>query len=215
MTDTARDLVIVGAGGHGRELASVVASNNQVEPHWNLLGFVDDGSPDLERLARIDVTFLGTLSWLIEHPGAYAVGIGSPPTRRSLSQQLGAAGCTAATIVSPYVRLGLDVRLGDGVVIYDNSVLTTNVTIGRHTHINVGCSVQHDSTIGEFVQMSPGVFVNGDVTISNDVFLGTGAIVTRGVTIGDSARIGAGAVVLDDVAPDTLVVGAPARPVHG
>ena len=43
------------------------------------------------------------------------------------------------------------------------------------------------------------------------MFLGTGAIVTPGITIGDNAVIGAGAVVVNDVAPDALVKGVPAR----
>ena len=99
----------------------------------------------------------------------------------------------------------------NGVVVFDRCTLTTNVEIGAHTHLNVGCAVQHDSTVGSFVQMSPGVLVNGDCVIGDDVFLGTGAIVTRGCTIGDGARVGAGSVVLDDVPPGAFAFGTPAQ----
>jgi serine O-acetyltransferase len=45
------------------------------------------------------------------------------------------------------------------------------------------------------------------------IFVGCGARIVGPVSIGDGARIGANAVVLNDVPPDTTVVGIPARPV--
>lgn len=211
---TRRGIVIVGAGGHGRELFD--AARHTV----SILGFVDDAFANgsdpgaertvSERVARLGAAALGPLSWLEEHPGDYALGIGTSAVRRELVERFAATGCCAVGVTHPGATVGSDVRLGEGVVIYDRTTLTTNVGIGDHTHLNVGCAVQHDTVVGSFVQVSPGVFINGDCHIGHDVFLGTGAVVTRGCTVGDGARIGAGAVVLDDVAPGDTVVGIPA-----
>jgi sugar O-acyltransferase (sialic acid O-acetyltransferase NeuD family) len=206
------DLVIVGAGGHGREAYGAVESVNATRPTWNVLGFVDDAPSHIDRVERLGVHVLGDLGWLADHPSAYVLAIGDPTVRARVAHRLEAAGCTPTVVVHPGATIGLDVRLDDGVLIYDRCTVTTNVTIGRHTHLNVGCAVQHDSTLGEFCQLSPGTFVNGDCTLGDTVFCGTGAIVTRGTSIGDRARIGAGAVVLDGVGPDLTVHGAPARP---
>lgn len=206
---TAR-LVIVGCGGHGRELLATVRAVNDVEPTWDVVGFVDDRPEHLDRLDRLGARVLGPIEWLEDNPGHYALGIGSATTREAISERLDAAGCAATTIVHPGARVGPDVEMGEGVVVYDRTTLTTNVRIGRHTHLNVACAVQHDSTVGDFVQMSPGVLVNGDCRLGNRVFLGSGAIVTRGCQVGSDARIGAGAVVLRDVPPGTTAVGVPA-----
>lgn len=206
------DLVIVGAGGHGRELFDTIAAINSVEPTWNVLGFADDDPQHDDRLTRLDTEVLGDVDWLEQAAHPFALGIGTASVRRALSLRLTSAGSAPRRFVHPGAHLGSDVRLGDGVVVFDRTTITTNVEIGAHTHLNVGCAVQHDTVIGDFVQMSPGVFVNGDCLIGSDVFLGTGAIVTRGRTVGAGARIGAGAVVLDDVEPGVTVVGAPARP---
>ena len=214
MTATQRDLVIVGGGGHGRELFATVAAVNEATPTWRVLGVVDDGTVDHARLDRLGLTLLGDIAWLTDHPTPYALGVGTPAARDRLSRRLEEAGMEAATIVHPGARIGPDVRLGHGVVVYDRCTVTTNVDIGAHTHLNVGCAVQHDSVVGALVQFSPGVMVNGDCVIDDGVFLGTGAIVTRGCTVGRDARIGAGAVVLDDVAPGSTAVGVPARPVR-
>ena len=55
----------------------------------------------------------------------------------------------------------------------------------------------------------------GDVTIGNDVWIGDFVTILSGVTIGDGAVIGAGSVVTKDVAPYTIVGGAPAKFIKG
>lgn len=52
------------------------------------------------------------------------------------------------------------------------------------------------------------------VTICDGAFIGIGSVILMGVTVGEHAFVAANAVVLDDVAPFTLVVGNPARPVR-
>ena len=202
------EIVIVGAGGHGREIAGVV---NRLGKDWTVRGFVDDGPVRAERLARLGHAALGPLSWLDDHPATCVLGIGSASARRTLAERFHSAGCAFATVVAPTAAIGADNDLGVGVVVLDQSTITTNVVIGDHTHLNVACAVQHDTVVGSFVQFSPGVLVNGDCTIGDGVFLGSGAVVTRGTRIGDGATVGAGAVVLQDVSAGAVVYGIPAR----
>lgn len=204
-------VVIVGSGGHGREVLDVLRALEGTPSARPVEGFVDDDPSHLDRLERLGVALLGDLDHLAHLGGDYVLGIGTSATRRRVVERLGDA-CTPIGIVHPGASIGSDCRIGQGVVVFERSVVTTNVTIGDHTHLNVGCAVQHDSVVGSFVQFSPGVLVNGDCDIGDDVFLGSGAIVTRGVTVGSGARVGAGAVVLSDVAPGRTVIGVPARP---
>ena len=60
------ELVIVGAGGHGRETLDIVEAINAAEPTWTFQGFVDDGEINEERLRRRVVANLGTTDTLTD-----------------------------------------------------------------------------------------------------------------------------------------------------
>ncbi len=106
-------------------------------------------------------------------------------------------------------------EIAAGSVICAGSILTTNVAIGEHVHVNVGCTISHDVFIGDFSTLSPGVHVSGHVHIGRDVFIGTGANIINGsangpIVIGDGAVIAAGACVTKSVEPGALMAGVPA-----
>jgi sugar O-acyltransferase (sialic acid O-acetyltransferase NeuD family) len=206
-----RDLVIVGAGGHGRELLDIIEAINSVEATFRFLGFIDDGSPDLERLARRNASHLGTLDTIGTYGAEYVVGIGDGEARRQVVSVADAAGCEAATLIHPAASCGGDVVLGPGVVLAAGARVTTNVRLGAHTHLNINSVVSHDCAVDAFVTLSPGALVNGSVRIGEGAFLGTAAVITPGRSVGSWSKVGAGAVVVDDVRSGATVVGVPAR----
>jgi sugar O-acyltransferase (sialic acid O-acetyltransferase NeuD family) len=214
-TEVPKRLVVVGAGGHGRETLDVAERAG-----FEVIGVVSADQPEDTLLARRGSRWLGGIDALITLGGrggadfgsvSYVLGIGDPAIRQRLDGELASASIPAATLVHPWANLGADVYLDDGVILAAGSHVTTNVVLGRHTHLNIGAIVSHDCRIGNWVSLSPGVAVNGNVTIGDGVFLGTGSVVTPGCTIGEGAVIGAGAVVTGDVPAGVTAVGTPAR----
>lgn len=221
---SARDLIIVGAGGHGREVFGLVEAVNEAasEKLWNVIGFADDSAPEGElaaRLMRLDawvVCSIDGLARVSSEAVTAVVAVGDAALRRELTARVTEQGIAVApALVHPATSIGLDVRLADGVVVAAGSQLTTNVDIGFGSQINVGCSVSHDVTIDQFVTLSPGCRLTGGVSVGEGAFFGVGAVVGPGVSIGAGARVGAGSVVLHDVAAGATVHGAPARPSSG
>lgn len=203
-------LVIIGAGGHGRETLDIVEARNDHEPTYDFVGFCAAGV-DQELIDRRGAELLGDLDVVRELDAAYVIGIGTSEVRRDIDTELRATDRDAVVLVHPAASTGSDLRIAPGVILAAGSRLTTNVELGRHTHLNVNAVVSHDCVVGDYVTLSPGVLINGNVTLGEGVFLGTGAIVLPGRTIGPWARIGAGAVVTEDVPPGRTVVGVPAR----
>ncbi|MGH7625559.1 MAG: hypothetical protein ACREOJ_09600 [Gemmatimonadaceae bacterium] len=108
------------------------------------------------------------------------------------------------------------VELGEGTIVCAGCILTVNIAIGRHVHLNLDCTIGHDAVLEDFVTLAPGVHVSGCVKIERGAYLGTGAVVINGtqvrpLVVGAGAIVGAGAVVTKNVSPGVTVVGVPAR----
>lgn len=100
------------------------------------------------------------------------------------------------------VRIEVDGDIGDGVLIANRAAI-----IGRRDHDMsvVGVPITTSPWVGDTPALSAAT------TIGSDVWIGFGAILLSGVAVGDSSVIAAGAVVTQDVPPNTIVAGNPAR----
>lgn len=207
-----KNLLVVGAGGHARELLWLASRvHGQTRP---IRVAVDSGWEAPQELAGIPVESLDAIEG--ELIGVdYVIAIGDSRARKRIADRLDAIGAKAAVLIDPSAQLSERVLVGAGSVICAGSVLTCDITLGRHVHINAGCLVHHDARIGDFATLSPGVRVAGHVEIGAQAFIGISATIINGragapLRIGAGATVAAGAVVIGDVAPGALVAGVPA-----
>ncbi|RKG95341.1 serine acetyltransferase [Corallococcus sp. CA053C] len=98
------------------------------------------------------------------------------------------------------IEIGRDVTLGKGVYF----VHSLGIVIGGDARIGDRVRFYGNNTVGTAKD-------NGYPVIEDDVWIGAGARILGPVRIGARSRIGANAVVLQDVPPDSVAVGIPAR----
>lgn len=206
------DLVIVGAGGHGREILDVVEAINRDEPHLALQGFVDDGDGPFPLIAARGTSVLGPVPDAIPPGALVAIAIGQSATRAAVDERLRAVGIEGATLIHPDASIGSDVAAEPGLMVGPGARVTTHVRFGRHVHLNPNSVVSHDCVLGDHVTVLGGALLNGTVKVGDRTVVGSGAVIRQGVTIGRDATIGAGAVVVESVPDGVTVVGIPARP---
>ncbi|QCU79298.1 acetyltransferase [Citricoccus sp. SGAir0253] len=209
-------MVIVGAGGFGREAADVVEAVNSAAgtPLWELSGFYDDAPAEknLTRLRQRGLAYLGPIPQ--EWDGtdiSFVIGIGSPAVREILAARLERLGWEPAVLVHPAAVVGSRSLLGAGSVVCGGVQVSTNVQLGRHVHLNPNATIGHDAVLEDFVSVNPAVTVSGEVRVRTGTLLGAGSVVLQGLEVGPGALVGAAACVVRDVPADATVKGVPAR----
>jgi sugar O-acyltransferase (sialic acid O-acetyltransferase NeuD family) len=211
----ASPLVILGAGGLGREVLGVVEAINAAHssPFWDLLGFLDDDAKVHGR-TLCEKPVLGSVEWLKDHrfnePIAAVPSVGDAHVRAALLRQTEQLGGRVPTLIHPQASLSRFSRVGKGTVICGESCITPDATIGDGVFVNMSCTLGHDDMIGSFVTFGPGVNVCGSVRVGEYTFLGAGSVLVNGITVGVNVMVCAGAVVAHDVPDNVVVAGNPA-----
>ena len=206
-----KNIVIIGAGGVGRETSLIIQQINELKSTWNLIGFIDDdvnswgnvinGYPVIGGMDSLEKLSLDTY---------VVVAIANYKVKKKIVNKINNR-FKFATIVHPRVWIHDYMTLGEGTIIYEGAILTTNIEVGNHVIISPKCGIGHDSIIQHYVSLLWNVNVSGNDIIEEGVMMGSGSTVIQGKRIGKGSTIGAGAVVIDNIDSYSTVVGVPAK----
>ena len=207
-----KKLFIIGAGGFGREVLQWARDCKESGTEWTVAGFLDDNPRALDGF-QVDIPIVGSIAeFRGDDDSRFVCAIGKPKLRRQCVSKLG-PDRSFVNVIHPTAILGSRIELGTGIVICPYTVLTSDISVGDHTSINIRCSIGHDASLGKFCQLSSFCDVTGGVKIDDEVFMGSHATVLPGKRVGTGATIGAGSVVIMNVKSNTTVFGVPAKPI--
>lgn len=188
-----KNIVILGASGHAKVIADIVAANGD-----RVVAFLDDAPqkncPPIQDYANYpDCEFI--------------IGIGNAMVREKLSF-LPLRWYTAihpSAVISPTAHIGI------GSVVMPNAVINAGAKIGKHCIVNTGAIIEHECSIADFSHVSVGAKLGGAVKIGKGTWVGIGASVSNNICICEGCMIGAGAVVVKDITEKGTYVGVPAK----
>lgn len=194
-----KDILIIGAGGIGRETAWIIEEINEVKPTWNLLGYIDENS-EIHGKELNGYKVLGGLEVLekLEEKPYVVVAIANCSVKKSIVTKLGEK-YNFATIIYPTVKVSKFIQIGQGTIIYPGVTLTVNTKIGNHVLISGNCGIGHDTVIGDYSSVLWGSNFSGYDTVGESCFIGVGSKVIQGIDISKENKISAGITVIEDV----------------
>jgi len=205
-----KQLVIVGAGGFGREIANAAPDCLGYGTEFALKGFLDRNAAALDGFAGYPPVLGAPEDYAIGAEDVFFVAMGNLDLRRRNVELLSARGGTFQRLVHKTASLGRNVVIGEGSYIAHHAVLTADTTVGCNVCVFHSSVIGHDCRIGDFSHVSSLVFLGGGVGVGEGVTVHPGVRIAPFKKLGDGATIGIGSVVLANVRPKATVFGIPA-----
>tara|TARA_B110000503_G_scaffold23518_1_gene36846 strand:- start:3567 stop:4142 length:576 start_codon:yes stop_codon:yes gene_type:complete len=187
-------LALFGYGGHAREVACQIGEE--------VTFFVDDGYSN--NVAKPISEF---------NPEEYMmmVAVANSKDRAKIVKKLPKE-TQYFTFIHPTVQImDSNIEVDEGSFIGANSILTTNIKIGKHALLNRGNHIGHDCEIGEYFSMMPGAIVSGNVRIEDQVYMGTNSSIREKLSICGMSTIGMNSCVVKDIKIVGRYVGTPGK----
>jgi len=200
-----RDLVILGTGVHGAEMAEIVERINHAAPTWRLLGSIAPDEQAAARGERWGRPVLGASEAIGHFPDAWFVPDNEFPNELMPPRE------RMASLVDPSSFVSRTARIGAGCVIYPSCFVGLNVVLGDRVFMLSGSVVNHDVRLEDGVVLCSNVTLAGGVHVEAGSCLGQGCSVRQFLRVGRRSLVGMGSVVVRDVLPDSVMVGNPAR----
>jgi len=204
------NIVIVGAGGFGREVY-ILAKDTFPNVKYKIKGFLDDNlrvlddySMDIRVISNID-------SYMVEEQDRFLIAIGNVDMKKNIITKLKVKGAQFLTLIHPTAIVVNTAKIGKGVIIYPYVIVSDCVQLGDFVLMNSYSSCGHDVKVGKYCILSPHATLNGFVILEDEVFLGTHTTVIPGKRVGYRSKISANSVVMRDVPPNKMVFGVPGK----
>lgn len=206
-----QNIIIVGAGGHGRVCADVARRAGR-----HVTAFCDPAFAQAFEILGTPVLQHGEHELFDDWPAhtELFIAIGDNARRLSIAADAGRRGIPLAVLVDPAAVISPSATLSDGAIAMPGVVVNAEAFIGRAALINTAAIVEHGARVGQGAHIGPGACLTGDTAVGARSFVGARATLLPGVHVGDDVSVGAGAVVTRDAGDRSQLVGVPARPVR-
>jgi sugar O-acyltransferase (sialic acid O-acetyltransferase NeuD family) len=142
----------------------------------------------------------------------FMLALGGSKNRYLVYNKLTKIGGDVQSIIAPTSIIGqYNVQLGQGLNIMHGAFISSEVSIGKGSLINVYSAIHHDVQVGQFCEISPRATLLGGCVIGDFSTIGSAATILPDIIIGQNVVVGAGAVVTKNIPDNSVVVGVPGK----
>jgi sugar O-acyltransferase (sialic acid O-acetyltransferase NeuD family) len=204
------DIIIVGAGGFGREVRQVYGGLFESRG-LRFKGFLgrDHGAAEDESIR--DCVLDDPETYVPEKGDRFVLAIGNMSARARIVEVLLGKGAEFLTFVHPQAFVAPTARLGTGVLIYPMSVVSHEAVLDDFVNLNFLTCVGHNARLGKYCLLAPYATVNGFASLEESVYMSTHSTVGPQVQVGARSVISANSAITRDSPPDSFIFGVPGR----
>jgi len=206
----ARRIIIIGAGGFGREVLQW-ARDAWPEHSSRIAGFLSAERDRLNHHAG-SLEIIADPDFYEPQPGdALLLAIGIPIIRRKVAESLRSRGAEFLTLIHPTAIVAPTAVIAEGSIVCPYAIVSDSARVGTFVLMNYHSSLGHDASAGDYAVLSPYATLGGHAHIGEDVFMGMHASIGPGRRIGSRSKVSANSCALADASPDSIIYGVPGR----
>jgi sugar O-acyltransferase (sialic acid O-acetyltransferase NeuD family) len=210
-----KNIVLYGSGGMALEVVQLIEDINDIEPTWNILGYIDDyrGDQGENNPVVSGYRILGTNNVIkdIDQSAYWVIAVSSPGAKREIVASLAQYNLKYATLIHPTAKISKNVTIGEGTMISYGCIVSVNAVLESHIYLNMRTVIGHDTVIKSFTTCLIDCIVAGDVLINEGVLLGSNCVIKEKKKIGKNSKISMGAAVFFDVDDNVAVMNRPPK----
>jgi sugar O-acyltransferase (sialic acid O-acetyltransferase NeuD family) len=205
-----KNLLIVGAGGFGREVYNLAIHCKEHGSNFNIKGFLDDNDKALDGFKGYPKILSNLKDYLIEKDDVFVCAIGTIDIKKSACNLILNKGGEFINLIHPTSFINQNVKIGIGVIVFMNSNISNDCIIQDFVTIQGFVGLGHDTQIGKWCHINTYSFTGGGVNIGDEVLVNTRSTILPKVKVFSGATIGACSLVIRNVKENTTVFGVPA-----
>jgi sugar O-acyltransferase (sialic acid O-acetyltransferase NeuD family) len=206
-----KQLIIIGAGGFGREVSEFAKNCVGYGIDFVIKGFLDDDINALSNFNNYPKIISTIKEYEIDENDVFICSIGSLKTAFFLTNLMLDKKAIFINLIHKSAEIRKNVSLGIGLIIGSNSVISTDVVIGNFTQIMSNVIIGHDSMIDDFCRIGDMVFIGGNSVIKSNTFIAVNSTILANITVEKNSIIGAGSVVIKSIKNSGSYFGNPAK----
>ncbi len=190
-------IVIVGAGGFGREVASWYLDSHGYKQN---IVFLDDSKKGVVTLGPYRFLVISNLDTFVSNSrDRVLMGVANPQAKKDIARKFSEKDIKFSTFLHKSVICSPGAEIGEGSIICPYSVLSDNVQLGKLNTLNLCCTIGHDTSLGDYTTLSSHVDITGGCQIGKLVFWGSGSRIIPNKHVADGCKIGAGSLIMHNI----------------
>jgi sugar O-acyltransferase (sialic acid O-acetyltransferase NeuD family) len=209
-----KDLIIIGAGGYGREVYNLATQCEGFNKDYIIKGFIDDNPNALNGFDNYPPIISKIKGYNIKDNDVFSCAIGNVKNKKQFCLDIIHKSGKFINLIHPTVNLNFNVKIGNGVIIFLHSNISNDCIIEDFVTIQGYVGLGHDTVVKKWSHLNAFVFTGGFVKIHEEVTVNTRATILPSVNLHQKSVIGACSLVIKNVKENTTVFGNPAKKIE-
>lgn len=206
-----KNLIIIGAGGMGREIYDLATRCDGYNKEYVIKGFLDEWDEALDNFDGYPPIFGTTQDYVVDPDDIFICSLGDVELKKKCVELILDKGGDFLTLIHPTASIGYNSKIGRGCIVLKNAYVGADCVVDDFVLVQISAVVGHDVKVGRYSRLDCNTLCVGGTEIKEEVTIHTSAVINHKVVVERKAQVGACSFVIRRVKEGTTVLGNPAK----